>query len=84
MLTARQRLLLKLIVEEFINTAQAVGSLSISDKYGLDVSPATIRNEMAHLADLGLVDKNHASSGRVPTASAIKWFRDEMLMNTMI
>lgn len=79
MLSARQRLLLKSIINEFIDTAQAVGSLNLSDKYALDVSPATIRNEMAHLAELGLLQKSHASSGRVPTSRAIKWFLDEML-----
>jgi len=79
MLTVRQRLLLKSIIEEFIHSAQAVGSLNISDKYDLQVSPATIRNEMAHLAELGLLGKTHASSGRVPTTRALKWFLDEVL-----
>jgi transcriptional regulator of heat shock response len=79
MLTARQRKLLKIIIDEFIDTAEAVGSLNISDKYDLDVSPATIRNEMARLSDLGLLEKEHASAGRRPTSEAIKWFLDEML-----
>jgi transcriptional regulator of heat shock response len=79
MLTARQRLLLKSIIQEFIETAQAVGSLNLSDKYDLDVSPATIRNEMARLAELGLLDKTHSSAGRVPTSRALKWFLEESL-----
>lgn len=79
MLTARQKLLLEAIIKEFIDTAEAVGSLNIGDKYDLDVSPATIRNEMALLSELGLLSKHHSSSGRVPTTEAIKWFVDEAL-----
>jgi transcriptional regulator of heat shock response len=79
MLTARQRRLLKIIIEEFIDTSEAVGSLNISDKYALAVSPATIRNEMAKLAELGLLEKAHASAGRRPTSDAIKWFLEEVL-----
>lgn len=79
MLTARQELLLKSIIQEFIDSAEAVGSLSLSKKYDLDVSPATIRNEMAALTELGLLMKTHASSGRVPTSRAIKLFLQKML-----
>ncbi len=79
MLTARQRNLLKIIIEEFIQTAEAVGSLDLGDKYDLEVSPATIRNEMATLSKEGLLEKLHASSGRVPTTKAIKWFLREAL-----
>ncbi len=79
MLTARQKILLQAIINEFINSAQAVGSLNISEKYDLDVSPATIRNEMGRLTELGLLDKQHASAGRVPTSRAIKWFLSEVL-----
>jgi transcriptional regulator of heat shock response len=79
MLTARQRNLLKIIIEEFINTAEAVGSLDLGEKYDLEVSPATIRNEMASLSEEGLLEKLHASSGRVPTTKAIKWFLKEAL-----
>lgn len=78
MLSDRQEKLLVSIIEEFIKTAQAVGSLNISEKYGLEVSPATIRNEMAKLSELGLLEKTHASSGRVPTARALKWFLEEI------
>jgi transcriptional regulator of heat shock response len=76
-LSKRQQSLLKAIINEFIDTAQAVGSLGLSEKYSLDVSPATIRNEMAILNRLGLIDKTHASSGRVPTATALRWFLNE-------
>lgn len=78
MLTARQKQLLKIIIEEFIQTADAVGSLNISDKYHLEVSPATIRNEMARLAELGMLEKAHASAGRRPTTDALRWFLEQI------
>lgn len=78
MLTARQRQLLKIIIDEFIQTADAVGSLNISDKYHLEVSPATIRNEMARLAELGMLEKAHASAGRRPTTDALRWFLEQI------
>lgn len=78
MLTNRQEKLLKSIIEEFMDTASAVGSMNVKDKYKLDVSPATIRNEMSKLSELGLLEKSHASSGRIPTSSAFKWFLDEI------
>jgi transcriptional regulator of heat shock response len=78
MLTARQEKLLRSVIEEFIKTAQAVGSTKVSDDYDLEVSPATIRNEMAHLSELGLLAKPHASSGRVPTSRALKWFLEQV------
>ncbi len=74
MLTARQEKLLKFVIQEFIETAEAVGSLTLGEKYDLEISPATIRNELAELCKLGLLDKTHASSGRVPTTRALKWF----------
>jgi transcriptional regulator of heat shock response len=78
MLSARQKLLLRSIIKEFIETAQEVGSVTLTEKYKLDVSPATIRNEMARLAELGILEKSHASSGRKPTSIAIKWFLTEI------
>jgi len=79
MLTARQRVLLRAIIQEFIDTAQAVGSLNLAEKYGIDVSPATIRNEMAELSELGLLGKDHASAGRKPTSRALRMFLEEMM-----
>jgi heat-inducible transcriptional repressor len=79
MLTARQREILKIVIEEFISTAEAVGSVNISDKYDIDASPATIRNEMARLSDLGMLMKEHASAGRTPTTDAMRWFLEEVI-----
>ncbi len=79
MITARQKRLLEAIIKEFIETAEAVGSIDLPEKYGLDVSPATIRNEMATLVSLGYLNKTHASSGRIPTTRAFKYFLQEIL-----
>lgn len=79
MLTARQRDLLEIIINEFMQTAEAVGSIELPEKYELRVSPATIRNEMARLVALGYLQKPHSSSGRVPTTQAYKYFLQNIL-----
>lgn len=79
MITARQKRLLEAIIKEFIETAEAVGSIDLPEKYDLNVSPATIRNEMATLVSLGYLNKPHASSGRIPTTLAFKYFLQEIL-----
>lgn len=79
MITARQKRLLEAIIKEFVDTAEAVGSIDLPEKYELKVSPATIRNEMATLVDLGYLEKPHASSGRVPTTMAFKYFLKELV-----
>jgi len=81
-MTPRQKQLLAAIIEEFISTAQAVGSLSLQESHGFRVSPATIRNEMKALVDEGYLSKTHSSSGRIPTTLGLRYFlqefRDEM------
>ena len=67
-LTSRQISLLKTIIEEYMETAEPVGSQKIEKKYGLGVSPATIRNEMAKLTESGYLRQPHASAGRIPTS----------------
>lgn len=71
-MTERQSKLLKEIVESYIKTAKPVGSKSLCKK--LKCSSATIRNEMAHLEDLGLLEKNHISSGRIPSEAGYKYY----------
>jgi transcriptional regulator of heat shock response len=78
-MTPRQKQLLAAIIKEFISSANAVGSVSLSDKYGFNVSPATIRNEMAELVREGYLDKPHSSSGRVPTELGLRFFIEEVL-----
>ncbi|MCA9383235.1 hypothetical protein KC909_02615 [Candidatus Dojkabacteria bacterium] len=81
-MTPRQQRLLQAIIDEFIDTAEAVGSVNLARKYRLGVSPATIRNEMAALVDEGYLSKPHTSSGRVPTSRAFR-FAIESLIDSM-
>lgn len=78
-MTPRQSELLAAIIQEFIETAQAVGSMSLYDKHSLNVSPATIRNEMAILAREGYLSKSHSSAGRIPTTMGMRYFVQELL-----
>jgi len=73
-LTDRQTAVLKAIVEEYIETAEPVGSDTLDKKYHLGVSPATIRNEMVKLAEKGLLKQTYISSGRIPTTTALKFY----------
>jgi heat-inducible transcriptional repressor len=67
------------VVEEYSHTAEPVGSETMDRKYNLGVSPATIRNEMAYLVDLGYLKQPHTSAGRVPTPAAIKLYINELM-----
>ena len=78
LLTERQILVLKAIVEEFIQTAQPVGSRVLSKKEDLNFSAATIRNDMADLEDLGFIEKTHTSSGRVPSQKGYRYYVDSI------
>ena len=78
-LTERQIKIIKAVVEEYTQTAQPVGSETIDKKYNLGVSPATIRNEMARLEDLGYLVQPHTSAGRIPTPQAIKLYVTELI-----
>lgn len=79
MLTERQLLILQVIVDEFILTAQPVGSRSISKKDAITFSSATVRNEMADLEELGFIEKTHSSSGRVPSEKGYRFYVDHLL-----
>lgn len=70
--------ILKIIVEEFIKTSEPVGSETISKKYSLDCSSATIRNEMGELEKEGYIEKQHISSGRVPSAKGYQYYLDHI------
>lgn len=78
-LSARQTLLLKAIVDEYISTALPVGSSSLDRKYNLGVSPATIRAEMVELTRLKYLRQPHTSSGRVPTPVAMKFYINQLM-----
>ena len=73
-LTERQRAILKLIVQEYVQTGRAVGSKNLTERYAMGVSPATIRNEMAELETAGFVQHLHTSGGRVPTDQGYRYY----------
>lgn len=79
MLDERKKKILQAIVEEYINTAEPVSSGSLTKNHGLDYSSATIRNDMAHLESIGLLDKPHTSSGRVPSVKGYRYYVDELI-----
>ncbi|MFN3296747.1 heat-inducible transcriptional repressor HrcA [Caldimonas sp.] len=79
MLDDRAKTLLKTLVERYIADGQPVGSRTLSKASGLELSPATIRNVMADLEELGLIASPHTSAGRVPTARGYRLFVDTML-----
>lgn len=79
MLDDRAKLLLKALVERYIEDGQPIGSRTLSRASGLDLSPATIRNAMADLEELGLIASPHTSAGRIPTAKGYRLFVDTML-----
>lgn len=79
MLDDRSKLLLKALVERYIADGQPVGSRTLARAAGLDLSPATIRNVMSDLEELGLIASPHTSAGRIPTARGYRLFVDTML-----
>jgi heat-inducible transcriptional repressor len=79
MIDERAKTLLKALVERYIAEGQPVGSRTLSKASGLDLSPATIRNVMADLEELGLIASPHTSAGRIPTARGYRLFVDTML-----
>ncbi|SFO39270.1 heat-inducible transcriptional repressor HrcA [Nitrosospira briensis] len=80
MLNQRARILLKTLVERYISEGQPVGSRSLSKFSGLDLSPATIRNVMADLEEMGFVASPHTSAGRIPTHQGYRFFVDTLLV----
>ena len=79
MMDDRAKMLLKTLVERYIADGQPVGSRTLSKTSGLELSPATIRNVMADLEELGLIASPHTSAGRIPTARGYRVFVDTML-----
>ena len=75
MLDDRARLLLKTLIERYIADGQPVGSRALARMSGLEVSPATIRNVMADLEEMGFIASPHTSAGRVPTPRGYRWSR---------
>lgn len=78
-LTQRQIEILKSLIEEYIETAEPVGSETLEKKHNLSASPATIRNDMVHLTKLGYLKKPHASAGRVPTPRGMRFYVTQLM-----
>jgi heat-inducible transcriptional repressor len=79
LLTDRQLLILQVIIDDFIQSAQPVGSRTLAKKGEISYSSATIRNDMADLEDLGFIEKTHSSSGRVPSEKGYRYYVDHLL-----
>ena len=79
MLDDRAKMLMKALVERYIAEGQPIGSRTLSRASGLELSPATIRNVMSDLEDMGLIVSPHTSAGRIPTARGYRLFVDTML-----
>ena len=80
MLDSRAQHLLKSLIERYIAEGQPVGSRVLSRQSGLELSPATIRNVMADLEEMGFIASPHTSAGRVPTAKGYRFFVDTLLV----
>ena len=78
-LTDRGKLILEAIIEDYIATAEPVGSRSVTRRHGLDLSPATVRNVMADLEEMGFLMSPHTSAGRIPTDKAYRLYVDALL-----
>ncbi len=78
-LTERQKTVLQMVVDLYIRTAEPVGSKALSSMPGLNCSPATIRNELAELTNLGLLEQPHTSAGRVPSPAGYRLYVDELM-----
>lgn len=81
---ARKKKILKAVVDKYIQGAEPVGSKSLSGKEGLDVSSATLRNEMAALEEMGYLISPHTSAGRIPTAAGYRLYVNELMQTSRI
>ncbi len=78
-LSLRQKKLLKILTQEFIETASSVGSQQLVNKYRLQYSPATVRNELALLEEMGYIQQPHVSAGRIPTDKGYRLYIDRLM-----
>ncbi|MFN2340605.1 MAG: heat-inducible transcriptional repressor HrcA [Halanaerobium sp.] len=78
-LDPRKKRILQAIIQEHIISASPIGSRTLAKKYNLDVSPATIRNEMADLEDLGFLEQPHTSAGRIPSDQGYRYYVDQLV-----
>jgi len=78
MITERQEKILNALVREYICNAEPIGSLDLKKVAGLDISPATVRNDFQELTKAGYIQQPHTSAGRIPTKKAYKYFSDKI------
>lgn len=81
-ITERQKLILSLVIHDYTETANPVGSKHLVTRYKLDSSPATVRNELAALTEIGLLQQPHTSAGRVPTEDGFRYFVQQRLQRS--
>src|ERR1700704_2414178 len=78
-LTRRAQKILHAVVTEYLHGGDAVGSRTVTRRHDLGLSPATVRNVMADLEEMGMLEQRHTSAGRVPTPSGLRFFIDSLL-----
>lgn len=81
-LTERQKIVLALVIRDYIDSPQPIGSVRLVEHYGLDVSSATVRNEMVALTEMGYLRQPHTSAGRVPTEEGYRYFVRQLMGHT--
>src|SRR3954465_10679920 len=81
-LSERRQFILKLVIQEFIESAQPVSSKILVEKYSLTYSSATVRNELATLEELGYLNHRHTSDGRIPTDTGYRYFVENLMDRT--
>jgi len=79
-LSERKKLILRVVVEDYINSGRPVSSKNVAESVLLDVSSATIRNEMLELTKLGYLEQPHTSAGRIPSPLAYKFYLNELML----
>ena len=78
-LSERKKKILRAVIESYVQNAEPVGSKTVAELAGLDVSPATIRNDMAELSELGYLEQPHTSAGRIPSAKGYRLYVNELM-----
>ncbi|MDQ0876972.1 heat-inducible transcriptional repressor [Paenibacillus sp. V4I3] len=81
MLTERQRMILSAIIDDYVRSAEPIGSRSISKRGNVGFSPATIRNEMSDLEEMGYLEQPHTSAGRIPSHKGYRYYVDHILQH---
>lgn len=80
----RKKTIMEAVVKDYVKTAEPIGSRAIVRKYNLGVSPATVRNEMADLEEMGFLEQPHTSSGRIPSESGFRYYVDYMMVKDQL